>query len=212
MKWFKSVGGLLFLMLLLGACGTNSSGTSVPPGGAVAATPVVTPRNGVTLAELNYPAARWLSEKDIWPEGRPSAYQGRLFGAFITDDNRAQILDFYQKKLVGLGFGSEPNYECLDLSQCREIYGLDADLIECVQVRSDGKDCASTYQINFTLISGHARPEDDRNGYIPLTVYRLARPAQSVVTFMAGPYRPFQPPAYPATTAAFVSSPPAPGK
>src|SRR5690349_7439798 len=111
------------------ACGESKPDPTLSA--ALGATPVPTSRTGVTKAELNYPLARWLSDKDIWPMGRPAEFQNNLFGAFVTNDSLPEVLDFYEKKVVSLGLGYEPNYRCFEPKQCQEIYDLDADITEC---------------------------------------------------------------------------------
>ncbi len=205
----KKILALTLLAILLTACGENNT---VPIFGAAAAatpiiTPVITKRTTVTKAELNYPAARWLSDQDIWPTGRPSFIQGDLFGVFITTDSQQQVLDFYQKKLVSLGLAYEPSYNCSEPLSCPQIYGLDGSIMECVP---DHKFCAETYSFQFTLVKAGASRKDDSNGNIPETIYSLAKMGQTLVLFGGGPYRPFQIPPAITTTAALITTTPSP--
>lgn len=191
----RLVISLILLGLLLAGCGeTTLSPTSNP---ASLATPAPTKRTSVSKDELAYPGAEWLSDKEVFPEGLPEWFQTGLFGAFVTNDSQAQVLDFYQKRLVSMGLGYEPGYGCLQPGTCQKIYQLDADFTECIPAKNY---CGSTYQFSFMLLDRDASPKDDTNHTIPQNFYDLAKSGQTLVMFGGGTYHPLTtPPANPTT-------------
>jgi hypothetical protein len=195
-----ALAGAVLLLALLTAC--QAENTANPTGAAAIATPLpAVNTHHLQKADLAYPGAQWLSEKEIWPEGRPADYQAELLESFLTGDSWPAVLTFYTKQLTALGFQVGPNYTCSELGICRDTYAFEAFLEECLN-----NSCAATYQLNFLLVSGQASPEQRRLFNWPNHLNTFLKPDRTFVSFSSSGYRPLTVPDGPPTTAALVET------
>ncbi len=176
---------LTLVAFLLSGCGEDSTPTTIP-----AATIPSTTQSSPANLDLNYPGGLKLTEKDIWPTGRPDYFQNNVISGFISKDSWQQVFDFYAKKLFPLGYKVEPSYTCLEPGVCREVYTFDATLYNCQKNAKGNSYCSSIYQIDFLVANSKASVEERQKMNLPDQWFELIKPGQTLILFNARAEKP----------------------